>query len=81
MTFDKLYESVATLSDDEVAMLRTVAKEGDNGILRIFMDKSEIKHSNKLAKLGLLDKGKSDDKKGSVIFSIAWKGEKYLNNI
>lgn len=38
-------------------------------ILRKFMDKAEIKAANKLAKDGVICKGTSDDKQGSVQFS------------
>jgi hypothetical protein len=37
-------------------------------ILRIMLNSEEIKIANKLYKMGLIQKGKSDDKQGLVIF-------------
>jgi hypothetical protein len=53
------------LSDKEKQFLNTMEREP---ILRIMLNSEEIKIANKLYKMGLIQKGKSDDKQGLVIF-------------
>lgn len=50
-----------------------------NGLLRIFLSKSEIKACNQMVKLGYLDKGLSGEKNGTTAFFITSEGEKYLD--
>lgn len=59
---------IGNLSDDELNFLKSVDLE--TGILRKFMSVDEIKLANKLVKQGLLDKGVSDEIKGSVTYYI-----------
>jgi len=53
------------LTDKEKQFLDTMGREP---ILRIMLNSEEIKIANKLYKMGLIQKGKSDDKQGLVIF-------------
>lgn len=50
-----------------------------SGIYRIFMSLEEIKLCNKLVKIGLLYKGKPDEKNSTVAFYITDKGKNYLD--
>lgn len=62
-----LEDKINCLSDKEIKFLRDF---GTDTVLRKFMKSEEIKTSNKLVKKGLMEKGKSDDKKSNVIYYV-----------
>jgi hypothetical protein len=62
-----LDDMIKNLSDDERKFLEDF---GTESVLRKMMSSEEIKMANKLVKKGLIEKGKSDDKKSSVIYYI-----------
>jgi hypothetical protein len=62
-----LDKMIKDLSDDERKFLEDF---GDEVRLRKFMTTEEIKMANKLVKKGLMEKGKSDEKKSSVTYYV-----------
>jgi hypothetical protein len=62
-----LEDKINCLTDKEIKFLRDF---GTDPVLRKFMTSEEIKTSNKLVKKGLMEKGKSDDKKSNVVYYV-----------
>jgi len=62
-----LDKMIKDLSDDERKFLEDF---GDEVRLRKFMTTEEIKMANKLVGKGLMEKGKSDEKKSSVTYYV-----------
>ena len=67
---------VSNISKQEQDLLDEAAQDG--GLLRKLMDTNERKLANQLVKRGLLDKGTSDDKQGTVCFFTSYK---YLKSL
>jgi len=69
------------LNENEIKFLEYLDNQINNrGVLRIILSSDEIKYANKLFKMGLIDKGISDDKNGTTVFYINQKGQQYLQN-
>ena len=62
-----LEDKINCLSDEEIKFLKDF---GTEHVLRKFMKSEEIKTSNKMFKKGLMEKGKSDDKKSNVVYYV-----------
>lgn len=62
-----LEDKINCLSDEEIKFLKDF---GTEPVLRKFMKSEEIKTSNKMFKKGLMEKGKSDDKKSNVVYYV-----------
>lgn len=58
------------MTDEEQEFYDYLHDFGNSPLLRILMDKSEIKIANRLAKRGLICKGISDDVQKTVQFSV-----------
>lgn len=57
---------VKNLSEDD----KNFMKEYEYPILRKFMSSEEIKKANNLVKLGLMNKGISDDSRNTVVYYV-----------
>jgi len=69
------------LNENEIKFLEYLDNQINNrGVLRIILSSDEIKYANKLFKMGLIDKGISDDKNGTTVFYINQKRKQYLQN-
>lgn len=72
-----------TLNKEEIDFLDEVNQVNQDegyGILRKILGSHEIKIANRLVKMGYLDKGIADDKRGGVAYFITTAGSLYLKN-
>jgi hypothetical protein len=67
MTNEEIISVIKTLSGEERSFLINF---GDESVLRKLMTSDEIKISNKLVKMGVMEKGMSDDKKPTVVYYV-----------
>ncbi len=65
---DSLMDQIANLTTDEKDFLVNVI--GSDGVLRKFLSSEDIKKANNLVKLGVLEKGTSDEKNGTKQFYV-----------